>query len=216
MTETRKWTLGAALLAVAILVAGWFLLISPQRAEVADLETQTAAQENTNSSLETELAVLKEENKDLPEKQAELAELRTAIPEAPDLPSYIREMQDLGRQSGVTFTALTPTTPVELGGGGSEGALTPGQLAAINVDMLITGSYFEITKFMNELETSPRYTLVSGYTIGEEEGEGSSGKNLELTSTVNARIYLVPAPAAVTDIDSATTESTTTSPAPAP
>ena len=216
MTETRKWTLGAALLAVAILVAGWFLLISPQRAEVADLETQTVAQENTNSSLETELAVLKEENKDLPEKQAELAELRTAIPEAPDLPSYIREMQDLGRQSGVTFTALTPTTPVELGGGGSEGALTPGQLAAINVDMLITGSYFEITKFMNELETSPRYTLVSGYTIGEEEGEGSSGKNLELTSTVNARIYLVPAPAAVTDIDSATTESTTTSPAPAP
>ena len=82
--------------------------------------------------------------------------------------------------------------------------------------MLITGSYFEITKFMNELETSPRYTLVSGYTIGAEEGEESSGGSPELTSTVNARIYLVPAPPAVTDIDSATTESTTTSPAPAP
>ena len=108
MTETRKWTLGAALLAVAILVAGWFLLISPQRAAVADLETQTVAQERTNSSLDTELAVLKEQNKDLPEKQAELAELRTAIPEAPDLPSYIREMQDLGRQSGVAFTCSDP------------------------------------------------------------------------------------------------------------
>ncbi|MGB2839876.1 MAG: type 4a pilus biogenesis protein PilO [Actinomycetes bacterium] len=218
MTETRKWTLGAALLAVVIMVAGWFLLIAPQRAEVADLELQTTSQVDTNSRLETELALLKEQNKDLPEKQAELAELRTAIPEAPDLPSYIREMQDIGRQSGVSFTSLTPAAPVDLGGAGAEGALTPGQLSAVNIDMIIVGSYFEITKFMNELETSPRYTLVSGDTIVEDdaEGEQSSGGSPVLNATVNARIYLVPTVPEVTDTTAAGTDSTTSSPAPAP
>ncbi len=217
MTDTRKWTLGAALIAVVILVAGWFLLISPKRAEVADLEVQTTAQERANSSLETELAVLKQQNKELPEKQAELAALRTKIPQAPDLPSYIREIQDIGRQAGVSFTSLTPSTAVELGGGGSgDGALTPEQLAALNVDMVVGGSYFEITKFMNELETSSRYTLVSGYTINEEGTDKSSAGSSALTATVNARIYLVPAPPAVTDVESAASGSTTPSPAPAP
>jgi Tfp pilus assembly protein PilO len=217
MTDTRKWTLGAALIAVLILVAGWFLLISPQRAEVADLEAQTEAQENTNSSLDTELAVLKQQNKDLPEKQAELAALQTKIPQTAELPTYIREMQDVGRKSGVAFTSLTPATPVAVGAVSSvEGALPPEQLAALNVDMVVTGSYFEITKFMNDLETASRYTLVSGYTI-TEEGAGasdgaSSSRSPELTATVNARIYLVPATPEVSDTTAADTTSTTPAP----
>ncbi len=218
MTETRKWTLGAVLVAVLILVAGWFLLISPQRAEVADLEAQTQAQENTNSSLDTELAVLKQENKDLPEKQAELAALQTKIPEAPELPTYIREMQDVGRKSGVAFTSLTPTTPVSVGGvAGTGGALVPETLAALNVDMVVTGSYFEITKFMNDLETASRYTLVSGYVIDAEGTETESEEGTpDLTATVNARIYLVPSTPEVSDTTAAGTTSTAPSPAPAP
>jgi Tfp pilus assembly protein PilO len=206
MTETRKWTFGAVLVALAVLVAGWFLLISPQRATVADLQAQTQAQENANSSLETDIEVLKQQNKDLPEKQAELAVLQTQIPDTPRLPTYIRELQDLGEKSGVAFTSLTPAAPTELGGGSGE-ALTPEMLAAINVDMVVQGTYFEVTKFMNELETASRYTLVGGYTIGTEETEATTESSSEgttsLNATINARIYLVPttpepAPAATT------------------
>ena len=82
--------------------------------------------------------------------------------------------------------------------------------------MVIGGSYFEITKFLNELETSSRYTLVSGYTIGEEGAEESSGSSTELTATVNARIYLVPATPEVIGDETAASGSTTPSPAPAP
>ncbi len=218
MTDTRKWTLGAVLVAVLIVVAGWFLLISPQRAQVVDLEAQTQAQENTNSSLDTELAVLKEQNKNLPEKQAELAALQTKIPDAPDLPTYIREMQDVGRKSGVAFTSLTPTAPVTVGGVSSEGgALVPETLAALNVDLVVTGSYFEITKFMNNLETASRYTLVSGYVIDSEgTAIASEDGTADLTATVNARIYLVPSTPEVSVTTATDTTSTAPSPAPAP
>lgn len=219
MTDTRKWTLGAVLVAVLILVAGWFLLISPQRAEVADLQAQTDSQENANSALDTELAVLKEQNKDLPKKQAELAALQTKIPQAPELPTYIREMQEVGRQSGVAFTSLTPTTPVAVGSvAGAEGSLLPESLAALNVDMVVTGSYFEITKFMNDLETASRYTLVSGYAITEEgaSDDVASGGSPVLTATVNARIYLVPSTPEVLDTTATDTTSTAPSATPAP
>lgn len=221
MTETRKWTLGAVLVAVLILVAGWFLLISPKRADVAELQTQTDAQLDKNSSLQTEITILKEQNKDLPEKQAELAALQTKIPQAPDLAGYVRELQDLGRQSGVAFTSLTPAAPVPIGDVGTTvqgAALPPDALAAINVDMVVSGGYFEITKFMNELETSARYTLVSGYTIGQAEtsveGDAAAADEAttgpaDLAATINARIYLVPSTPEVAD-------TTSTAPAPAP
>ncbi|MCZ3390184.1 MAG: type 4a pilus biogenesis protein PilO [Actinomycetia bacterium] len=212
MTETRKWTLGAVAIVVLVMVAGWFLLIAPKRAEVADLNTQTQAQESQNSAAQTQLAVLKQENKDLPQKQAELAELQTKIPETAALPTYVREMQDIGRKSGVAFTSMTPTPPVPTGGVVLEGgALPPDQLAALNVDMVVTGSYFEITKFMNELETGSRYTLVSGFSI-DSATSAEAGKKGELTGTVSARIYLVPATPEV--VDSAT--AVTPTPAPSP
>lgn len=223
MTETRKWTLGAALIAVLILVAGWFLLISPQRAEVASLQTEAQSQDDANAALATELSVLKQQNKELPEKQAELAVLQTKIPQSPELPTYIREMQDIARQADVDFTSLTPTVPVSMGGVvGTSGTLVPEQLAALNVDMVVTGSYFAITKFMNELETANRYTLVSGYGISAEGSDGESTSDASaLTATINSRIYLVPptpevAATAATDTAATDTAATTPSPAPAP
>ena len=226
MTDTRKWTLGAVLVSVLILVAGWFLLIAPQRAEVSKLQTETQTQDNANSASETELAVLKQQNKDLPEKQAELAALQTKIPESPDLPTYIREMQDIGRQAGVEFASLTPTAPVTVGGvAGTGGALVPEQLAALNVDLVVSGDYFQITKFMNDLETAKRYTLVSGYDITTEESDGaaptdssssSTSDSTVLTATINARIYLVPPTPALETTTATGTTSTAPSPAPAP
>nr|WP_284287162.1 hypothetical protein [Angustibacter aerolatus] len=36
MTSTRTWSLGAAVLALLLVVAAWFLLISPQRSQAAE------------------------------------------------------------------------------------------------------------------------------------------------------------------------------------
>lgn len=191
MTTSRKWTVGTALVALLVLVAGWFLLIAPKRGEVADLQAQTAAQESTNSSLAIELEQLKVANKDLPEKQAELAALQTKIPETPDLTGYIRELQDIGRQADVALVSMAPAAAVSLGQPAVElgGGLTPESLAAVDVEVVVAGEFTGIERFFNELETTDRYTLVSGYTIAEVEDDTAEGP---LTATINARIYLVP------------------------
>lgn len=199
MTVSRKWTMGTALVALLVLVAGWFLLISPKRAEVADLQAQADDQAATNSSLQVELELRKQQNKDLPEKQAELAELRTQIPETSDLTGYIRELQDIARQADVGLVSMAPAAAATLGQApvatGTTATLTPEALAGIDVEIVVAGDYFGIERFVNQIETTERYTLVGGLTIAEveETSDVPAGATPELTATLNARIYLVPA-----------------------
>ena len=50
-----------------VLAGGWFLLVSPQRANVASLNEQTTTQEQTNAALQTKITALKAELVQLPE-----------------------------------------------------------------------------------------------------------------------------------------------------
>jgi hypothetical protein len=216
MTTTRKWTTGAAVLAVLILVATWFLLVSPKRGEATQLQADTAAQLNENASLETQLSVLREQNKNLPKYQAELAGLRDQVPQTNVLPGFVRQLSMAADRSGVTLDILTPTPAVPLSVDGAapeaisvEGNLPAGKLAGINVDIVVSGGFFEIQQFANKLENLERYNLVSGLDIGPAEGDTEAvatdnTKNL-LTATFHSRVFLVPV-----GVDGATTTTTTT------
>ena len=214
MTTTRKWTIGAAVLAVLILVATWFLLVSPKRGEATQLQADTAAQLNENASLETQLSVLREQNKDLPKYQADLAALYEQVPQTNALPGFVRQLSTAAEKSGVTLDILTPTPAVPLSVDGAapesispEGNLPAGVLAGINVDIAVSGGFFEIQQFANKLENLQRYNLVSGLDIVEAEGDSvvatDNTKNL-LTGTFHSRVFLVPV-----GVDAATTTPTT-------
>ncbi len=90
---------------------------------------------------------------------------------------------------------MTPAAPVTVGGGAPVAldatALTPDMLAAINVDIVVSGSWDQVRDFVNEIEGTERYTLVGGLNIAEVEDEEGVPSN-ELTGTLNARIFLVP------------------------
>ena len=92
MSLTRKWSLLAAVLVVAIFAAGWFLLIAPKRTEANDLKTQAATQERDNAALVQKLAELKAQQAELPQQRAKLAVFRTQIPDNPALPSLVRNL----------------------------------------------------------------------------------------------------------------------------
>ena len=82
--DKTKQTLVIALVAVLVVLAGgWFLLVSPQRANVASLNEQTTTQEQTNASLQTKITALKAELVQLPEAKAQLEAVARRLP--PDL-----------------------------------------------------------------------------------------------------------------------------------
>ena len=223
MTETRKWSALAAVLVVAIMAAGWFLLVAPKRSEAADLKTQTAAQETTNVSLQQKLQQLQVQQKDLPQQRALLAKIETNIPDNPALPSMIRDLTAAARKVGVDITSMAPAVPVavaaapgaivavppaEAPADGSTPATdapvvaTPAAPAAalyqVPLALTVTGSYFELEQFVNKLEALKRSFLVTGFTItpsGAVATDSSSADDLQIL--INGRVFLSQDAAAV-------------------
>lgn len=213
MTQTRKWTFATIALVALILVGSWFLLIGPQRAQASDLSDQTAAVTASNDQLEVEIATLKQQQKQLPKWQAQLAQLREQLPASPALPGLIRDLSDVAHRAGVDLTSLTPAAPVTMGPavvapttpGGTVG-LQPGVLASLDVQLTASGGYFEIQRFVNNLERMQRSFLVVGVSITEDDAAAAEDGAPEgtLTATVSGRVFLVP------PVDAAGTTTTTT------
>jgi len=114
MTDTRKWSLIAGVLVVAIFAAGWFLLIAPKRSDASALKGSTVAQNGANARLEQQIEVLQAQQADLPAQRARLAVLQKQVPNNPALPTLIRNLTASGRKVGVTLASLTPAPPVAL------------------------------------------------------------------------------------------------------
>ena len=231
MTVTRKWSLMAILLVVAIFVASWFLLIAPRRSHAADLRSQAATQDAANTRLQQKIAQLQAQAQDLPRQQARLAAVKVKIPENPALPALIRDLSAAAKKSGVSLDTLAPTKPVAVvngvtaptTGAGTTASGTPAggttdttavappaPLFQVPVRVDASGSYFEIEQFLNKIEDLKRAFLVTGLTIGEAKQQSATGSATtgDLTVSVTGRVFLSPPTAAVT--------SPTTVPTPAP
>jgi type IV pilus assembly protein PilO len=203
MSVTRKWSLLAAILVLAILVAGWFLLVAPKRSEAASLRDETATQEDANERLLQQLAVLKAQQAELPQQRAKLAVMRTQIPDNPALPTLIRDLTDAGKKVGVSIDSMAPSVPVavvaavpaapvattsetaegtettettETTAAPASAAAAASTLFQVPLALNVTGSYFELEQFINKLEGLKRSFLVTGFSLSPAgDGSTSSG-----------------------------------------
>lgn len=208
MSVTRKWSLLATVLVLAILAAGWFLLVAPKRTEAAALREQTVSQQDANARLLQQLAVLKAQQAELPQQRAKLAVMRTQIPDNPALPRLVRDLTAAGRKVGVSIDTMAPAVPVPVVApvgtpAAASAEPTAPTLYQVPLTLNVTGSYFELEQFVNKLEGLKRSLLVSEFTISPANsttstnaatsGTSSAG---DLTLALQGRVYLAPATAA--------------------
>ena len=99
LSKSQLWITGTALVCVVIVLAGWFLLIAPKRAEAADLRDQTASAAQVNDQLELRIAQLKADFAELPQRKAELAAIKHAMPEDAQLATLTRDLQATGHRA---------------------------------------------------------------------------------------------------------------------
>jgi Tfp pilus assembly protein PilO len=194
MTKTRLWLILTAVVVVAVLVGGWFLLISPNRAEAADLRDQTAATEQQISMLRGTLAELQEMQKNLPAQQAALEAISKQIPSDPALPALIRALTNAGRTSGVDVTNIAPSAPTPLSvipAAGGTTTATSTQITVIPLTVTAKGTYTQVQQFVQRLESLQRAFLVQGFQLDPAGGStagGSSGTD-DLQLTVNGQVF---------------------------
>ena len=155
--KMKQWVALTAVGVLAVMAAGWFLLVSPKRGEASNIRAQVASQDSTNSGLQTQLAMLKAQAKTLPQQQAKLARVAAKIPDNPALPSLIRALSAAAEDAGVELVSIapsgptpvaaaatTPTTPGATGAAGASNARSavPGAAsgASSSTPVTLTGS----------------------------------------------------------------------------
>jgi len=223
MDKLQQWVALTLVGALAVLAAGWFLLVSPKRADAATLRAQAQEQASKNAALETQLVTLKAQAKDLPKQQAKLAAVSAKIPDVRAMPALIRALTKAAADADVELVSLTPG-PTAAGAGvgaatlvapgapaagpavGGGAASAGGQLASVPLTLNVVGGYFQVEQFMSDVENLPRalrvsnLALVPGANPVKPKSSGSVDSGRVLSATVTGQVFVATggsAPAAV-------------------
>jgi len=171
MNKMRQWSILAGVGVLAVFGAGWFLLVSPQRAHAADLRAQATTQQQANSTLQSQVSQLQQQKNGLPAQQRLLDQIATKVPNSPALPVLIRQLTSAARGAGVELVSLAPTTPTPVVATTTT-AVAPGAAAAgpaplnqIPLTIQVEGSYFNVESFFREVEHLSRAMLVTEFTL---------------------------------------------------
>lgn len=169
-TIGRRETVAIGVVAmILVIVAGWFLLIKPTSSKVSGLKKQAQQQQQDNDALQTEIAVLQSAKKKLPQDIAELNKLTQRVPQSVELPTLLRQMQQIATDSGVTLKGITPTQPSALPG--AQG------IDAVGISIVVGGGYAEIEQLDSSLESLSRAFLVSGLALTSGGPSGAAGSS---------------------------------------
>jgi len=222
MTTTRRWVAGAVAAALVLVLASWFLLISPQRSQAAELRAQAMEQQETNDSIRLQTQQLKAQFASLPQRQAELAEIRRQMPSTPDLASLVRQLSTTADEAGVKLTSVSPAQPQALGATAAAGAAGPAGSAgagaaasgtsgvqAIGLTIELEGSYAELTLFVQKLQGSmPRAYLVESLTLAPADGAAAATSGSDLRLSLAGKVFVLPSASGTGTTLSATTPTT--------
>ena len=209
MTRSRTWTIGTAVVVLAALAIGWFLLISPKRSEASELKATAEAANAQNLITEAKIRQLKLQQKQLPAQRAEIAAIQQQLPAEPLLPSMIRQTSNAAEDANVDLLGIAPS------------AITPladvSGVSYIPVVITATGDFTQLKQFLFALEENKRSVLVSGFDIGKPDAGGTTEVAPDdLTITIQARVFIAgeAAPATpATPSASGSTDDPTTAPA---
>lgn len=174
MEKTRQWSILTAIGVLAVFVAGWFLLVSPQRSNAADLRSQAGTQESTNNGLRARVAQLEAQKKGLPAQQRILADIAEKIPASPELPALIRQLSTAAEAAGVDLVTLAPAAPTSVTASaptaaastaGPTAGTTAGSTASAATDAAAAGSGTTAPTTTTATSATPLYQIPVSVTV---------------------------------------------------
>ena len=110
-SKTSTWVGGAVVVALLLLVAGWFLLVSPVLASASETRSATADVESDNEVTRQRIQTLKAQFETLDESKAELAALQLQVPTTGQLSDYLRQVGEQAVAHTVWLTSVAPGAP---------------------------------------------------------------------------------------------------------
>jgi Tfp pilus assembly protein PilO len=184
----RLWLAAGVVAAVALAALSWFVLISPQNTETETVEAETTQVNDQATVLRGRIAQLQKDNEKLDLLKAELAAKREALPQSTALSDFLRDLEDTGRQTGVSVTA------VNAGATGTTQA-AGGEFQVLPVTLTVSGGIDGQIAFLDHLRrVQPRAVLIIGANLVPADNSSSLGGAVTMTVSVQIFVAVQPAP----------------------
>ncbi|WP_421733816.1 hypothetical protein [Cellulomonas sp.] len=206
--KAGPWVAGTIVGALALLLAAWFLGISPTLTAAEETKAQAEAQVDQNELLTIKIAGLKKQFVNLDQYKAERAAIQLQIPTTMQLADYQRQLATIAGAHQVTLVNLSVSSslpvvpegavvaaPVVPADGTTDPAVDAAPVAAaptgpapipglsqIPVSLQVVGTYANVLAFLQDAQTgTTRILFVSGLD-GVSQGQADEGNGLPATA----------------------------------
>jgi hypothetical protein len=204
---------------LVVTLAGYFLVISPQRSKAAELATEA---ESIGAQIQT-LRIANAQVRNVePIRVADLFRVSKAMPSTDDMPGVLLELNRIANETGISFESIAPQEATDAGG-----------YLRRPIDLVFDGNYYELSDFLyrlrslvrvrgGQLEATGRLFTVNALNFVESE---RAFPRIKATLNISAYVYgtgaavpaqPTPAPAAPAPAQPAPAEPAPAQPSPSP
>ena len=167
---------GAIAVLLVLIVGGfWYFMWSDQADKVTNLEEQYRQLEGERAEKQAYVDNLAKYEARLNELQESLNQAREQLPDDPDVPQLLAQLDNRARQAGLAISRFEP-----------KGETPKDFYAEINFDMDVRGSYHEVATFIDSVGHLDRIVNVMGIKM---ESPVTANQKVQIKSDFTIKAY---------------------------
>jgi Tfp pilus assembly protein PilO len=161
---------------LAILAAGWLLLVSPERKQAAQAQTQVESARQKLQSAQSQVASARSAQASYSSAYASVVRLGKAVPPQQEVPSLMYELEQASNQRAIDFTSIMGSSSGSSGSAASATATaTPAGFSQMPFTFVFKGSFFGLAHLLSQIDGFARITAANGNgTAGASTAADSS------------------------------------------
>ena len=209
---TRDRLVGMSVGAAVILLAVWFLLVSPEKKQIAGINEEVATARQSLTAAQEKLNGARTAQTKYSTAYTSIVRMGEAVPPSAQVPALVYEIDQLSHSKHVSFNSITAS-----GASSSSSSSSPassgssGGFKQLPFSLTFSGSFFDLYNLFNrldglavqnengEVQISGRLLTIQSVNLAvstEGSATGSSisskGGEAQLTGTVTATAYSLP------------------------
>jgi Tfp pilus assembly protein PilO len=193
---------------LAVIAAGWIMVVSPERKKASKLGGEVSSAQAALSAAEGQLATARSAQAQYASAYTSLVGLGKAVPADQEVPSLIYQLERASHSKKVEFSSIVT-------GAGSAGAAAPAAPAAsalagagftqMPFTFVFNGTFFDLEHLFENLgrftvrttsgglQVSGRLLTIQSVKLAPAVSGSGKGPSGQLTGTVTATAYVLPA-----------------------
>jgi Tfp pilus assembly protein PilO len=200
------------LIGIVVLVAlgaAWMLVVSPERKKAGELGTKVAAAQTQLATAESAVSSARAAQSQYASAYAAIVNLGKAVPPSQEVPALIDQLAQASNQKSINFTSITSTGASSSSSPSPSSAASAASAAApapLPFSFVFEGSYFDLEHLLNrltdfttltpsgDLQVNGRLLTIESVALAPGVGaEGAKGTTTNLTGSITATAYVMPA-----------------------